>query len=209
MNTMPWPNDEGTDELVEREAPDHDRLVLGVLSLVEGQGDVTQRGVAKHLGVALGLANSYVKRCVRKGFIKVSQAPARRYRYYLTPQGFAEKSRLTAEYLRSTFQFFGAARNQCTAILRTCVDNGWNRAGVYGAGDLADIFHLLAKEWPLEVLPLPSDPSVSDLSAFDAVVLLDLNSPQASFDMLLARVPAGRLLAPPLLRVRPRREVTS
>ena len=44
------------------------------------------------MGVALGLANSYLKRCIRKGFIKITEAPANRYLYYLTPQGFAEKA---------------------------------------------------------------------------------------------------------------------
>lgn len=205
MNTMPLAKDEGKTGAA-RQALDDDRLVLGVLSMVEGQGDVTQRNVAKHLGVALGLANSYVKRCIRKGFIKVSQAPARRYRYYLTPQGFAEKSRLTAEYLRSSFQFFGAARSQCLALMETCVANDWRRPGIYGTGDLVDIFVLLAKEWPLTVERLSRDPSVADLAAVDAVVLLDLECPQASFDMLRGRAPAGRLLAPPLLRLRPHLE---
>ena len=68
-------------------------------------------------GIALGLANAYLKRCVKKGLIKVSQAPANRYAYYLTPKGFTEKSRLTAEYLTISFNFFRDARAQCAALL--------------------------------------------------------------------------------------------
>src|SRR4051794_31761602 len=80
-----------------REASEND-IVLGVLDAIERDPTVTQRSVALELGIALGLANGYLKRCVRKGLIKVRQAPARRYAYYLTPKGFAEKSRLTASY---------------------------------------------------------------------------------------------------------------
>ena len=81
-------------------------ITLGVLNAVEENSRVTQRDVAKYIGIALGLTNAYLKRCIRKGLIKVQQVPANRYSYYLTPKGFAEKSRLTGEYLAQGFQFF-------------------------------------------------------------------------------------------------------
>lgn len=74
-------------------------MTLGVLTAAEAQDGISQRTLAADLGVAVGLVNAYVKRCVRKGLLKVSQVPARRYRYYLTPAGFAEKAKLTGEYL--------------------------------------------------------------------------------------------------------------
>jgi len=75
-----------------------DRLTLNLLGAIEQQDDVSQRHLAEHMGVALGMANSYLKRCVKKGWIKVTTAPANRYLYYLTPTGFAEKARLTGEF---------------------------------------------------------------------------------------------------------------
>src|SRR5207253_7334046 len=80
-------------------------IVLGLLTSIERDSGVTQRKLAGDLGIALGLANAYLRRCVRKGLVKVSQVPLNRYAYYLTPQGFAEKSRLTAEYLATSFNF--------------------------------------------------------------------------------------------------------
>ena len=50
-----------------------DEIVLGVLDVVEKNSKVTQRWVAGELGIALGLANAYLKRCVRKGLIRVSR----------------------------------------------------------------------------------------------------------------------------------------
>ncbi len=70
-----------------------DSLTLEILETIEKHDNLTQRHLADNLGVALGLANSYMKRCVLKGLIKVHQAPANRFLYYLTPKGFAEKSR--------------------------------------------------------------------------------------------------------------------
>src|SRR5580765_760798 len=101
-------------------APVHEneRILLGVLSSVEQSGDRSQRRIAAELGIALGLVNAYLKRCVKKGLVKVHDAPARRYAYYLTPQGFAEKSRLTVEYLSYSFSFFRQAKNDCSQLLR-------------------------------------------------------------------------------------------
>ena len=93
--------------------PDNARIVLGLLESVERDGAQSQRKLASDLGIALGLVNAYLKRCVKKGLLKIGQAPARRYAYYLTPHGFAEKSRLTVEYLSSSFSFFRHAREDC------------------------------------------------------------------------------------------------
>jgi predicted transcriptional regulator len=68
-----------------------DRIVLGLLTSVEADGARSQRRIAAELGVALGLVNAYFKRSIKKGLVKVGQVPARRYAYYLTPQGFSEK----------------------------------------------------------------------------------------------------------------------
>ncbi|MEK9660351.1 MAG: winged helix-turn-helix transcriptional regulator, partial [Alphaproteobacteria bacterium] len=117
-------------------------ITLGLLSAVEQDSSVTQRRLATDLGIALGLANAYLKRCVKKGLIKVGEAPANRYAYYLTPQGFAEKSRLTAEYLSASFQFFRNARAQCLETLEAAAEQGWHRVILYGASELAEVASL-------------------------------------------------------------------
>src|SRR3954451_8689004 len=96
---------------------ENERIVLDLLTSVGQDGDRSQRHIAAELGIALGLVNAYLKRCVRKGLVKVRDAPARRYAYYLTPYGFAEKSRLTVEYLSESFSFFRLAKADCARLL--------------------------------------------------------------------------------------------
>ena len=93
-------------------------ITLGLLNAVDESSSVTQRAVAKELGIALGLVNTYLKRCVTKGLIKVRQVPANRYAYYLTPKGFSEKARLTGEYLTQGFQLFRLSRSQIVEIMK-------------------------------------------------------------------------------------------
>ncbi len=95
------------------------RIMLGLLDAVEQDRAQSQRHLASELGIALGLVNAYLKRCVKKGLVKIGEAPARRYAYYLTPQGFAEKSRLTVEYLSYSFSFFRQAKTDCSALLQS------------------------------------------------------------------------------------------
>src|SRR6201985_1107437 len=97
---------------------ENERIVLDLLTSVEQDGQRSQRYIAAELGIALGLVNAYLKRCVKKGLSKVHDAPAHRYAYYLTPQGFAEKSRLTVEYLSSSFSFFRHAKADCTRVFQ-------------------------------------------------------------------------------------------
>src|SRR5215510_8474273 len=125
-------------------------ILLSVLDAVERDPTLTQRSVARDLGIALGLVNTYLKRCVRKGLVKVSQVPRRRYAYYLTPQGFAEKSRLTATYLSQSFSFFRRARGECAELFAAAVRRGHQRLALVGDGDLAEIASLVARDYPVE-----------------------------------------------------------
>src|SRR5258708_9642795 len=174
-------------------------VMLGLLSAVERDSALTQRHLARELGIALGLANSYLKRCAKKGLIKMRQAPLNRYAYYLTPRGFAEKSRLTAEFLTISLDFFRRARRDCTALLEGCAARGWRRVVLAGAGELAEIAALGAAEAGVTIVAVidagpdrscAGRPVVGDIAAalalggdrpLDAIVVTDTRSPQATF----------------------------
>lgn len=187
---------------------------LELLASVEANRHVSQRTLATRLGIAVGLANGYFRRCVHKGWIKMSRAPARRYAYYLTPKGFAEKSRLTAEYLTLSFDFFRIARTECLRALRAAEARGWKRVVLFGGGELAEIATLAARETDIELVAilapgrnerefagLPVMADLEDIDAFDAVLITNIQAPQESFDTLRARFDPARILTPPLLHV--------
>lgn len=138
---------------------DSDRIILGLLNSVDQDGARSQRHFAAELGIALGLVNAYLNRCIKKGLVKASQAPARRYAYYLTPQGFAEKSRLTVEYLSSSFSFFRKAKAECAQLLEVADELGLKRLALLGISDLAEIVAICAIESGTELVCVvdPSD----------------------------------------------------
>jgi DNA-binding MarR family transcriptional regulator len=189
-------------------------ITLGLLNAVHDNSAVTQRSVARELGIALGLANAYLKRCVKKGLIKVRQVPPNRYAYYLTPQGFAEKSRLTAEYLSYSFTFFRRARSQCEELFADCAEHGRRRVALAGASELAEIATLVAREFDINLVAVLDGESEGSafhgvpvlardatLPPVDAVIVTDLTDAQRTFDALSRRLPNVPILAPKMLRV--------
>jgi len=198
------------------------RIMLGLLDSVEQDGGQSQRRLAAELGVALGLVNAYLKRCVKKGLVKVRQAPARRYAYYLTPQGFAEKSRLTVEYFTSSFGFFREAKTDCSVLLRHAKAEDVTRLVLAGRSDLAEIAALCAMEHGIELIGmvdaeasddrfigLPVFPSFDAVQGeFDAVLITDLLRARETREAALARFGEKRVLVPRLLLNRiSRREI--
>lgn len=125
---------------------EQDRIVLNLLNSVERDGARSQRHFAAELGIALGLVNAYLNRCIKKGLVKVGEAPAKRFAYYLTPQGFSEKSRLTVEYLASSFGFFRRAKADCAAVFEAAHGRKLKKLVLIGVSDLAEIAAICALE---------------------------------------------------------------
>ncbi len=199
-----------------QESGDDDVVIMRILDLIEADSTVTQRSLAKELGVALGLAHAYLRRCVRKGYVKISQIPSRRYAYYVTPHGFSEKSRLTAEFFHQSFRLFRVAREQCAQAMAECEGNGWHRIGLAGIGDVAEVavlsgagraVHLVGivdpgrAGRPFLGLPVVAEPSQL-AGGIDAVIVTSMDQPQATYDSLCAVMPAARVRTLPFMKVR-------
>ena len=187
---------------------------LKIIHAIDHNGATSQRTLAKEVEIALGLTNAYLKRCIRKGWVKVTEAPTQRYFYYLTPKGFSEKARLTASYLSNSFEMFRSARGQCDEILEHCRKEGLRRVVLIGGSDLAEVAILSSLNDSTEVVGVVDEgsnqPSLAgvpmvnqlcDLENFDAVIITDLQHPQTTYEKLLLTLPSEKILTPDLLRV--------
>jgi len=189
-------------------------ITLGVLNVIEKNSHVTQRDVAKNIGIALGLTNTYLKRCIKKGLIKVQQVPANRYAYYLTPRGFSEKSRLTAEFLSQGFKYFRTARTQLMEIFGTCERKNWHNIALHGLTDISEIAVLSAQNFEVNIIGIvdhssslpqysgiPILESIDDLEVVEAIIITDLSDTQASLKHLSGFYPRSRIFVPEILKL--------
>jgi DNA-binding MarR family transcriptional regulator len=119
---------------------------LVLLSELDRNGGATQRTLSTKLGVALGLTNLYLKRLARKGYIKITTIPRNRIRYLLTPQGFAEKSRLTYQYLQYSLSYYRDIRGRLKEMLSSLEGTNGQRVAICGTGELAELTYLALRE---------------------------------------------------------------
>lgn len=182
---------------------------LLLLTELERDGAVTQRSLATKLGVALGLTNLYLKRLAKKGCIKITTIPPHRVRYLLTPQGFAEKSRLTYLYMQYSLTHYRDMRARLRDTLSRAAGNGVKRVVIYGTGELAEMAYLSLCETSMILVgfiddgrrdaflsyPVQQPDALSDWE-FDAVLLAELERAAGQRERLERQhVPDGKILA--------------
>ena len=188
-------------------------LTLEILQAIEARSDVTQRHLADRMGVALGLANSYLRRCVRKGLVKIKQAPANRYLYYLTPKGFAEKSRLTAEYFAYSFSFYRTASESLARSLACCAERSLNQVVFCGISELAEIASVRAHDFHIEVVGSFQPGSMLDkfvgkpvwdridtVPVADAALFTALTEGDLIYTLIAAKYDGDRIIVPDIVR---------
>ncbi|MCB0162675.1 MAG: winged helix-turn-helix transcriptional regulator [Anaerolineae bacterium] len=122
-----------------------------ILSHIQENPDTTQADIADQLGVAVGSVNWYIKRLIKKGCIKVAQMQRRRLRYLLTPQGIAEKTRLTKEFMQASLKWYRLTREDSKRYLAQVKEAGYDTVCIEGDGDLAEIIYLSCLEAGVQV----------------------------------------------------------
>ncbi|MDD4565838.1 MAG: winged helix-turn-helix transcriptional regulator [Eubacteriales bacterium] len=76
---------------------------LDILQIIAKNPSISQRKIAAQTGISLGQVNFLIKKCVKKGLIKIEGQTAKSIKYNLTPKGLAEKASLTKEYIKISY----------------------------------------------------------------------------------------------------------
>ena len=82
-----------------------DEIHYKIIKLVEKNPNISQRDLAKALGVSLGKANYCLKAIMEVGLIKIKNFRNNQnklsYAYILTPKGIEQKAAITTRFLKS------------------------------------------------------------------------------------------------------------
>jgi DNA-binding MarR family transcriptional regulator len=172
------------------------RRDLQLLEALEREATITQRTLASRLGMALGLTNLYLRRLVRKGYVKCATISPNRLVYSLTPKGMARKARLTYEFMKYSLDFYRDARQHLRRSLIDAVAEH-KRVAIFGTGDAAELVFLLVRDMGLELVavfdpehegqflglpihPIADHPNV----AYDVLVVAVLERPAGTIKLL-------------------------
>jgi DNA-binding MarR family transcriptional regulator len=119
---------------------------LRILEVLERNPETTQAGLAAQLGVAVGSVNWYLKRLIRKGYVKATKMERRRLKYFVTPQGLAGKARLTSEYMQYSLRVYRELRQAARGALTQVRSKGYTAVRANGKGEAMEIFRLTCLE---------------------------------------------------------------
>jgi len=122
-----------------------------ILNELSSNDSMTQREMSKSLGVALGLVNSYIKNLIAKGYVTVKSIPRKRYLYFLTPEGFAEKTRLTYHLLQDYTRIYREARSNLKSLFHDLRSSGVKKVVFAGADEVAELAYITLQETDLEL----------------------------------------------------------
>ena len=82
----------------------NDEIIHKLITLIEQHPNLSQRELAREMGVSLGKTNYCIKGLMEKGWLKARNFKNSKnkiaYAYVLTPKGLSEKAEITARYLK-------------------------------------------------------------------------------------------------------------
>jgi DNA-binding MarR family transcriptional regulator len=127
---------------------------LQVLNEVEKSPVITNRMLSGKMGVSVKLAHYVLKKLASKGMLHMKRRDGRSWYYFLTPQGVAEKLRLTYQFLDFSKQFYGEARKRSSEVCLRLAREGVKRVAFLGTGELAEISFLGLAEQKLTLVDI-------------------------------------------------------
>lgn len=100
----------------------------GLLKTLEENPGLSQRDLAKRLGVSLGKVNFCLNALVEKGSLKINNFRNSEnklaYAYLLTPSGIEQKARMTVEFLKYKVQEYERLKKEIEELQREAEQKG-------------------------------------------------------------------------------------
>ena len=154
-------------------------LEFKILKHVEESPKLNNRMAASKLGCSVKLAHALLGKMVDRGLLHVKKLHSRRWDYFLTPKGIAEKARLTYEFIDFSMNFYQEARKASSQVCRDIAESGLKTVAFLGAGDLAEIVYLGVKEWDLELVEVYNGDISGTFLGHPILPVSDLRNSQA------------------------------
>ena len=170
---------------------------LTLFNTVESRPEINQRQLAQELDISLGLTNTYFQRVLKKGWVRAKQVKARRWLYFLTPQGALEKSRLSLSYMHRTLDSFRELKRKGDEQLRFLSNKGVSGIHLCGEEDLTEVLSFCFSGVEIELLSMipgkdlldnpeqNANPILPELKSGELIMLASLEHQSLLAEMLV------------------------
>jgi DNA-binding MarR family transcriptional regulator len=140
-----------------------------LLLRIEEKGKVSQRSLARELGIALGLTNVLLRRLAQLGWIQIERLNRNHARYLVTPLGLAQRALVKQHKLEQALRSYADARDRIRASLDR-LSTEWpanslpeKRIVFFGANALTEIASVCLKGTDLRLVAVVDDQPTSTL----------------------------------------------
>jgi len=137
--------------------PPQEMRELNLLQELEKNPIVSQRELSHKFGIALGVTNACLKRMARRGWIRIVGLNHHRIGYYLTPKGFAEKTRLVLHLFNWTVQHYSTLKEIIGERLLEMQNEGVERIVFYGISDEMEIAYVTLQGLTVKLVGIVED----------------------------------------------------
>lgn len=172
---------------------------LRIMEEIDNDYTPSQRDLSRTLNISLGLVNSFIKRLVNKGYLKITNIPKNRLKYILTPKGAAEKTHLTYQYIQYSFDYYKKTRGKLRKLFKDLMAQGVRRVVFYGKSDFAEIAFISLQETNIVMIAIVDDnkigevflgggvknPAILDSLSFDRILITSMNKEDTTLERLL------------------------
>jgi DNA-binding MarR family transcriptional regulator len=93
-----------------------DEKITDVLAILDREDSPSQREIAKQTGFSVGLVNTLIKKCAKKGLVKIERLNSRNIKYILTPEGIKKNTQKTIDYIKRSYQAIQQLQNRVTEL---------------------------------------------------------------------------------------------
>ena len=139
------------------EVDKHDNITLRILDEINRESLITQRTLSNSLNIALGLVNTYIRKLVNKGYIKITKGPMNRVKYVLTRKGFTHRVSLTYNFMQSSINYLKNARKIIDIIYGQMIKDGVRSILIWGDGEIAELCYISLRGLPIKLIGVVDD----------------------------------------------------
>ena len=117
-----------------------------LLSEIAQDSMVTQANLSKRLGMAVGSVNWYIKRLIKRGYVKVSHLDRTRLKYDLTPEGMSVFTERAVKYAKDSLTIYKKFRHMAKGTVLELKKMGVSQVYFEGDDEIMDIMRLTCLE---------------------------------------------------------------
>jgi DNA-binding MarR family transcriptional regulator len=135
--------------------PDIKQQEYQILNEIAQDSLVTQANLSQRLGIAVGSVNWYIKRLIKRGYVKVSHLDRTRLRYDLTAEGMAVFTQRALQYARDSLKIYKDFRGKAKTLVSELIQKNVSQVYLKGNDELSDILRLTCIEDGIVISDVP------------------------------------------------------